>query len=48
MPKSTPSEPIVQATADGQGYWVTLGKTRTFTSSMHLVQDKMAQLLRNT
>ena len=30
------------------GYWVSLGDTRAFTSSMHLVPDKEAQLLRNT
>lgn len=37
-------EPEVIPTEDGLGYWVVLGTERTFTSSMHLVDDKIAQL----
>ena len=47
MPSSQPSV-TVTPTTDGMGYWVSLGDTRAFTSSMHLVPDKEAQLLRNT
>ena len=31
-------------TEDGQGYWVCYGVERAFVSSMHLTQDKEAQL----
>lgn len=37
-------EPEVIPTEDELGYWVVLGTERTFTSSMHLVDDKIAQL----
>ena len=34
----------ITATSDGMGYWVIVGTRRAFTSSMHLVPDKEAQL----
>lgn len=36
----------VTQTRDGYGYWVTVGSRRSFVSSLHLVPDKEAQLIK--